>query len=129
MNYIDDQQLCYLGTPYTNFPGGIDKAFHQASRIAAHLSLAGLTIFCPIAHGHALGRAAGLDPKNPAVFERINKGILRISNVLIVAQMDGWRNSDGLREEIEHFELQHKPIYDLDVATLFMTRRREKEAA
>lgn len=129
MTYIDDNLLCYLGTPYTNFPGGIDKAFRQASRIAAHLSLAGLTIFCPIAHGHALAKASGLDPKNPAVFERINKSILHIANVLIVAQMDGWRNSEGLRDEIAHFERHHRPIYDLDPPSLIMTRRRVSEAA
>lgn len=115
--------LCYLATPYTRFPGGIDRAFREAARIAAHLNLAGVKAFSPIAHGHVLAKVSGLDPTDPAVFAKLNEAMLAHCGVLIVAQMDGWADSDGVREEIAYFERYIKPIYDLDPASLIMTRR------
>lgn len=117
-----DGNVAYLATPYTLRPD-IDRAFQQASRIAAHLSLAGITIFSPIAHSHPMVRAAGLDHTNPAIYAALNKKMLDVCAYLIVVQMDGWQDSDGMREEIEFFERMHKPIYDCDPLTLTMKRR------
>lgn len=116
--------IAYLATPYSRMPD-IDRAFQQASRIAAHLSLSGITLFCPIAHSHPMVRAAGLDHRNPAVFAALNKFMLDKCASLIVVHMDGWRESDGMREEIEFFERTHKPIFDMeDPASFTMKQRR-----
>jgi hypothetical protein len=123
---MNPNDLAYLATPYSKM-SDLNKAFRQAARIAAHLSFAGLKIFCPIAHAHALARASGIDPKNPALFAKLNEEMLHVCAVLVVAQMDGWTESDGVREEIDYFELHHKPIYDLDPASLLMERRKTKQ--
>lgn len=114
--------LCFLSTPYTKTPN-IDRAFEQAAMIAAHLSRSGLTVFSPIAHSHSLARCAGLDHRDPAVFAALNKKMLQHSEVLIVVLMEGWSESDGVKEEVAFFERAHKPIFDCDPLTLVMTRR------
>jgi hypothetical protein len=116
--------LCYLATPYS-LTESIDRAFGRACRVAAHLNMAGITCFSPIAHGHAIARCAGIDPKNPAVFDRLNKHMLDICPVLIVVLMEGWRQSDGIKEEVAFFEKMHKPIYDCDPQSLRLTPRKE----
>lgn len=114
--------FAYIATPYTKTQN-LDRAFTQAARIAADLSLMGLTVFSPIAHGHALAAARNLDPKNPAVFDRLNKQMLDLCEVLIVVQMEGWSESDGVAEEVAFFERMHKPIFDCDPVTLNMVKR------
>jgi hypothetical protein len=114
--------LCYLATPYT-LTESIDRAFGRACRVAAHLDMAGLTVFSPIAHGHAIARATAINPKNPATYDRLNKRMLDLCDILIVVQMEGWMESEGIKDEIEFFERMHKPIYDCDPVTLTLTRR------
>jgi hypothetical protein len=91
--------------------------------------MAGITCFSPIAHGHAIARCSGIDPKNPAVFDRLNKRMLDVCNALIVVQMEGIHESDGVKEEIAFFERNHKPIWDCDPQTMRLTKRQKAEIA
>jgi hypothetical protein len=120
--------LTYLATPYTLTPD-IDRAFQQAARVAAHLSLAGITVFSPIVHSHPLVRAAGLDHRNPAVYAALNARMMDHCNVLVVVLMEGWHLSDGIKEEVAFFERTHKPIYDCYPVSLLMVRRPMKSQA
>jgi hypothetical protein len=117
--------LCYLATPYT-LTADIERAFHQAACIAANLSKSGLTVFSPIAHSHSLAKCAGLDHRDPAVYEALNQKMLELSQILIVVRMEGWQRSDGVRKEVAFFEAAHKPIFDCDPITLVMTRRKSQ---
>lgn len=119
---MNSSSLCYMATPYTKMPD-IDRAFQQAARIAVHLNKAGLTIFSPIAHSHALIRAANLDHTDPASYAALNRRMLDHCDILIVVQMEGWHESDGITEEVAFFEATHKPIFDCDPHTLTMKRR------
>jgi hypothetical protein len=114
--------LCYLATPYA-LTADIERAFQQAANIGGKLCKSGLTVFSPISHSHPMARYAGLDHRDPAVFESINQRMLEFCDILIVVQMEGWQRSDGVRREIAFFEATHKPIFDCDPITLVMTRR------
>src|ERR1700690_2249811 len=95
-----DLGLCYIASPYSKV-ADIDRAFQQVARVAAQLAKSGLTIFCPIAHSHPLVRALGLDHRDPAVYAALNAKMLDSCNVLIVVRLEGWQDSDGIREEVE----------------------------
>jgi Domain of unknown function (DUF1937) len=120
--------IAYLGSPYSKRVD-LDRAFRHIARIGGMLSAAGIPLFCPIAHSHSLAWWAGVDPKNPAIYEALNDKMQDVCSVLIVTQMDGWSDSDGLSKEIEFFERTHKPIYDCDPITLIMTRRHPASTA
>lgn len=121
MTHLPDN-IAYLASAYTR-QSNLDRAFKTAAIAASRLSIAGIPCFSPIVHGHVLVRAQGLDHTNPAVFAALNKKMLEVCSTLIVLNMDGWRNSEGIKEEIEYFEKMHKPIYDCDPDTLVMKRR------
>jgi hypothetical protein len=114
--------LAYVATPYTLMPD-LDRAFQQAARVAAHLAKSGLAIFAPIVHSHPLVRAGNLDHRDPAVYAALNEKMLKECSVLIVVQMEGWHESQSVKEEIAYFESMHKPIFDCDPVTLVMKRR------
>ena len=114
--------LCYIASPYTLTPD-IDRAFQQVARVTAHLAKTGMAVFSPIVHSHPLVRAGNLDHKDPAVYAALNAKMLEICSVLIIVLLEGWQESDGIREEVAFFEAAHKPIFECDPFTLVMKRK------
>lgn len=120
--------LCYLATPYTKYKDGdIDAAFRDAAKLAAQLLRAGIKVYSPIAHCHPLSVHGKIDPLDHSIWLPFNDTMLRASDVLIVAEMDGWDQSKGVGYEIEFFERTVKPIFHLDPLTLTMRNRRTCE--
>lgn len=118
----DGQGLAYLATPYTKYVSGIDKAFEDAARLAGVLLVAGVRVYSPIVHCHPIAIASGLDPHDHSIWLPFNELMLSLSRVLIVGQLPGWVESDGVTHEIKTFMRTRRPIFDLDPATFVMTR-------
>ena len=116
--------LAYLATPYTRFPGGTEAAFLEASKLAARLLRAGIKVFSPIVHTHPIATFGALDPLDHAMWMALDVVMLSAADVLIVAHMPSWEESKGIAIEIEYFEKAGKPIFDLEVDELRMTKRR-----
>lgn len=115
--------LVYLATPYTKYKHGIDQAFVDASILAAKLLVAGVKVYSPIAHTHPLAMHGKLDPLDLTIWLPFDEAMMHAASVLVVAHMEGWKESDGIAHEIAFFARRSKPIFDLDPATLTMTRR------
>lgn len=108
----------YLGTPYSKYRGGLEAAFVEASRIAAALIAEGLAVFSPIAHSHPIAMHGRLDPLAHGLWLPLDEPLMRAADGLIVAEMEGWRESYGLSVEIDHFRRAGKPIFHIDPARL-----------
>ena len=121
-------KLAYLGSPYTKYAAGLTAAYVDVAKIAARLIKSGLHIYSPITHLHPIARYGGLDPRDVTIWYPHNRQLMDRCDLLIVAQMDGWRESEGLTGEIEYFDGANKPIYDLDPES-FKMKRRYLEAA
>lgn len=119
-----DLSISYLATPYTKYPHGIERAFVDASKIAATLLRGGINVYSPISHCHPLAVHGAIDPLDHDIWLPFNEAMLRASHDLIVAHMDGWRESRGVTHEIETFERTKRPIFDLDPATMTLKRRK-----
>lgn len=119
--------LCYLGSPYTRFKPSIGAAFAETARIAARLLRLKVAVFSPIVHCHPLSTFGRIDPLDHSIWLPFNEPFLRVCDTLLVAHMEGWEDSYGIKIEIEFFEKANKPIYDLDPATLMMTRRKSAD--
>jgi hypothetical protein len=115
--------LGYLASPYTHYFAGRDKAFSHAAKISARLRSAGLFIYSPIVHLHPLTTCHDLDPLDLTLWYPHNHVMMERCDCLIVAHMEGWDTSDGVKSEIEYFKKMDKPIFDLDPVTLSMTKR------
>lgn len=115
---LSDYSLCYLATPYTKYPAGIEQAFVDASACAARLLKAGVKVYSPIAHTHPLAIHGGLDPLDHAIWLPFDQAMMEAADALIVAHMDGWHESYGVRHEMEFFAKAGKPIIHIDPVTL-----------
>lgn len=110
--------LCYLATPYTKFPTGLDPAFEEAARLAGRLMVAGVRTYSPIAHCHPLAKYAGINPLDHSIWIPFDEAQMRAAGLCIVAQLPTWSISFGVKYEIDFFEAHGKPVAYLDPATL-----------
>ncbi len=115
--------LAYLATPYSRYHLGISQAFIDAAKLAARLMLSGIKIYSPIAHTHPIATYGRIDPHDHNIWLPFDEAMMTVCDTLIVAQMEGWDKSFGISCEIEFFEKARKPIFDLDPASMQMTRR------
>lgn len=103
--------LIYVGTPYTKYPGGIEVAFIDAAKLTARLMKFGLKVYSPIAHTHPLAVYGGLDPLDLTIWLPFDAAMMRKSDAMLVAMMEGWETSTGIRHEIEAFTDADKPVF------------------
>lgn len=119
---VAELPLVYLATPYSKYPAGIDAAFRDAAALAAKLLINGVKVYSPIAHTHPLAIYGGLDPLDHAILMPFDEAMMAASSALLVAQMQGWRDSKGIAHEIEFFRDQGNPIFYLDTVTMNVGR-------
>jgi hypothetical protein len=123
---IDDLakfSLVYLATPYTKYRDGIDCAFRDSAALAAQLLKLGIKVYSPIAHCHPIALYGELNPLDHSVWIPFDEAMMTAADVLLVAQLDGWRESYGINHEIQFFKAAGKPVFYLDC--LMMTAKPE----
>lgn len=103
----------YVATPYSKYGDGIDIAFEDACLATAFLINKGLNAFSPIVHSHPLCTVGGLNPFDFKLWMKVDKELMDGAAGLIVIEMDGWKESVGVQEEIQEFKKQDKAIYYL----------------
>lgn len=113
----------YIATPYSKHSAGIVAAFEDAARLTARLINAGHAVFSPIAHSHPVAILGGIDPLDHKIWLAIDEHMMRAADALLVADMDGWRESDGVAHEIAFFVSSGKPVLYLDCETLEISER------
>lgn len=106
---LTSRGVWYLATPYSKWKGGHDDAAHQAALITTRLQNRGLVVYSPIVHSHALCVAdkksgvGSLDHLSHAYWLDIDRVHIDSSCGLIIAGMDGWKESTGITQEIEWY--------------------------
>jgi hypothetical protein len=92
--------MIYLASPYSHADPLIREArFNAACQATADMVLAGRAVFSPIVHGHPLVRF-GL-PTDWSFWQRFDEEHLQRCDEVLVLRIDGWRESVGVRAEIE----------------------------
>jgi len=103
-------ELYYLATPYSKFPGGLDAAFEMACRETALLMKAGVPVFSPIVHTHPVAMFAGMDPLDHSIWLPCDKPMMDASTGIIMLLAETWEQSYGMRIELEAFTAAGKDI-------------------
>lgn len=103
----------YLASPYSLYKHGLHMAARHASRAAASLMKKGLVVYSPIAHGHAIASVSDL-PATWEFWKSQCQPMIDAASACVVLKLDGWRDSVGVRYEIDEFERQGKPIVYVD---------------
>ena len=104
----------YLATPYSGHPDGLLSAHQDACEEAAVLLLAGINVFCPIAHSHSIAIHGGLNPLDYGIWMPADEPFMNHAVGLLVSLMEGWSESHGVLQEIKYFQKARKPIYALE---------------
>jgi len=102
--------LWYVGSPYSSYPDGMQRAFEDVAKIAGALFKMGVPVFCPITHGHPLSQYGDVEPGDHDLWMPLDALFMNACVGLIVARMPLWHQSKGLRMEMEAFQAAGKPI-------------------
>ena len=92
--------MIYLASPYTHPDPAVREArFQAACRQAAEMLRCGVRVFSPIAHTHPIA-AHGLPPEWD-FWAEYDRAFLEMCDEVWVLMLDGWRESRGVRAEVE----------------------------
>lgn len=107
--------MIYLATPYSHPDHAVEiQRFERACIIAGKLMMTGEIVFCPIAHSHPIAVRCEL-PRDYEYWQRQAREMVKRSDKLVVAMMDGWKASIGIAGEIalaESFKIPVEYIQD-----------------
>jgi hypothetical protein len=99
--------ISYLAGPYSSTQIHIrDRRYHQIAFVAAALIRRGELIYSPITAHHHIACDYDL-PGDADYWLRQNLAFLSRCGKMYVLQLDGWKESEGVRREIE-FATEHK---------------------
>jgi hypothetical protein len=110
--------LVYLATPYSKYRPDIETAFQHAAALAAKLMQLGMKVYSPIAHGHPLSTYGKVDPFDHSIWLPFDAAIMDKADALLVAKMQGWDVSTGIKHEIDVFLRDGKPVWYLDTEAM-----------
>lgn len=109
--------MIYLASPYTDKNPEIQEYRFQAVCYAARRLLTkGIKIFSPVAHSHPISRY-GL-PGNWEFWEGWDKEFIDACQEIWVLCLDGYKESKGIKGEVEYAKATGKRIVYLDAVTL-----------
>jgi nucleoside 2-deoxyribosyltransferase len=102
--------MIYLASPYAHPDASVRESRYRAACLAtAKLLRAGLPVFSPIAHSHALV-AHGL-PIEWLFWQRFDRTYLERSDFVVVLMLEGWKTSVGVQAEIGIARELGKPVF------------------
>lgn len=102
----------YLATPYAKWHGGHEDAFRHAAALGGRLLAKGVHCFTPIAHSHPMAEnAPSLGHADHSIWMPFDKQFVDAAFGIIVADMDGWRESKGVTMEVNWAREQGKPLW------------------
>lgn len=102
--------MIYLASPYSHpEPKVRHDRYLEAVRAAAHLTARGLVVFSPVVNSHPMHVFAGLNGRWE-FWKPIDFAFIDLSSKLVVLTLPGWRESVGVRDEMEHARQRGIPV-------------------
>lgn len=109
----------YLATPYTKFFKGWCGSYIESSKLAARITRKyKVRVFTPIGHCHGMTTHGELPPVDPAFWRWFNEPFIEVCGGCLVAKMDGWESSAGIKDEINDFRAAKKTVLFIEPDSL-----------
>jgi hypothetical protein len=104
-------RMIYLSSPYSHSDKWMmEERFRAVCRAAAHFLRSGINAYSPITYSHPLVLHGLLPQMDQAFWAPFNEQWLLKCTALWVLMLPGWRESIGIRREMEHAESLGLPI-------------------
>lgn len=102
--------ISYLASPYSSPSPALRRARYIAAVVATkELMQKGKVVYSPIVHWHMQTTMFDL-PFDYLTWEGQNDPMMDVSSELLILQIEGWKESKGVQNEIEVFKNNNKPI-------------------
>lgn len=109
MDTMKPPTLTYLASPYSHpDPEVMEHRWEETMEAAAKLASAGVFIFSPILHWHAVALKHDL-PKDHVYWHDYNTFMLARCSSMLILTLDGWAMSKGVQAEIAYCNINHIP--------------------
>ena len=106
----DKPDIIYLAAPYSSQSCITEhNRFYSVSAVAAKLIKEGHVVISPITHSHPMRKFWELKG-DYKTWRKQNELFMDMSTRMIILKLDGWEESEGIREEKAYMEKQGKPI-------------------
>lgn len=109
--------LWYLSSPHSHEDYAVREArYHAALKTLGELLDQGLMVFSPIVHSHDLYKLPGWDkrPVDFVLWEKYDTELISRCDGILILMIDGWKESKGIKAEIEICRAQNKPVMYLE---------------
>lgn len=104
----------YLAHPYTDKDRAVMEArFQSANALAAQLMAGGLVVFSPISHSHPIAQVLQ-NADDGQFYGKQDAPFLDGAAMVVVALVDGWDASNGVKHEVGRAGELGLPVYFLD---------------
>jgi hypothetical protein len=111
---VEKHAMIYVASPYSHDSKQImHERYLDVMEYCHHLLLQGHFPFSPIVYGHELALRHDL-PTDAEFWWNFNEAFMRRANCLHVYCLPGWKESKGVKKEIEYAEEKGIPIVYLD---------------
>lgn len=92
----------YLASPYTHKdPMVMEQRYEEALNATAHLIKEGQWTYSPIVHCHEMAKRHAF-PTHVEFWKIYNHSFILASLGLVVLQIEGWKDSNGVLDEIDY---------------------------
>lgn len=116
-----DMSLHYLATPYSHPDVRVRRdRYRTAQYITSILALKGFVLYSPITFWHNVAEKHDM-PKDAAYWWNVNKTFIDLASGFFAVEMDGWKESLGMKQEIDYAMSRGLKIQWLQVPTEWPT--------
>ena len=110
--------IVYLACPYSDAIGPVRETRAQiANRVAGDLIRKGHVVYSPISHCHEIAKECNLNTTWEN-WKEFDEAFLSLCSEMRVIKIPGWKNSRGVKMEMEIAQRLNMPIKFINLADL-----------
>lgn len=87
-----------------------EERYHLINQAVARLYENGITVISPITQSHPLAKEHGLGEKGLDFWLSHDYNLIMRADLLLVLMIEGWKDSEGLQQEIQFCQSKGIPI-------------------
>jgi hypothetical protein len=84
--------------------------YEEALRVTSEMTRKGLLVYSPIVHFHLMAEKYNM-PADFNFWQKNNFGMLDHADSIAVLTIDGWKESKGVKSEVQHAVMSGKDFY------------------
>lgn len=106
--------MFYIASPYSGTPEQMRKRFKKTTEYTIALAEFNIPVISPIVHWHTPAQLFKL-PRDFNFWKVQNDALLDVCTGMIVFMLPGWKESKGLRYEMQVAQDKNMPVFFIDL--------------